>query len=280
MSDTNGAKPGLHAALIAARAAIPAIPKTHKNPHFGNKFASLGDILGAVLPALAANSLALLSRVEDGALVVELVHAETGECVSSKVPLLGGVDMQKLGGAMTYAQRYGIGTLLALELEDDDDGNRASGHGPGAARKATPANQPVRASSAAPDHSKVSAERARSIVNFRQSLGVGLMQSPHSSIPAADLTNAQADEIGRWHIEQRKQSAAPPAPHDTAHAHEVPGNEAVTAEAGGAVDELVDAAVDDVLFPDAPRAREQKPLTVDEQNRLAAAKERGKRVRA
>jgi hypothetical protein len=122
MSDTKS----LHAALIEARKAIPAIPKTAKNPHFGNSYAPLGTILEAVLPALHAQGLSLSSAVSEGALVVAIVSAETGETVESRVPLLGATDMQKLGGAMTYALRYAVGSLLALELEDDDDGNRAS----------------------------------------------------------------------------------------------------------------------------------------------------------
>ena len=120
----------LHAALIAARASIPAIPKTATNPHFGNKYASLGDILAAVLPPLHKQGLSLTCFVRESvqpappALAV-MISLGPDNIVSS-VPLIGATDMQKLGGAMTYAMRYAIGGLLALELEDDDDGNRAS----------------------------------------------------------------------------------------------------------------------------------------------------------
>ena len=120
----------LHAALIAARASIPAIPKTATNPHFGNRYAVLGDILAAVLPPLHANGLSLFASVNvEGAapaLIVQIVHAASGEYVASCVPLIGATDMQRLGGGMTYAMRYALGGLLALELDDDDDGNAAS----------------------------------------------------------------------------------------------------------------------------------------------------------
>lgn len=124
-------EPKLWAALIRARQAIQPIGKTATNPHFRNSYAPLGEVLAAVLPALHAEGLALTAAVgtvggEGPALGVRIVHAETGEMMESAVPLVGGTDMQKLGGAMTYAMRYAIGMLLALELEDDDDGQRAS----------------------------------------------------------------------------------------------------------------------------------------------------------
>jgi hypothetical protein len=127
----NADKPSLHAALIEARKAIPAIPKTAKNPHFGNSYAPLGAILEAVLPVLHAHGLSLTARVEisgggQPVLEVLIVQADGDGMLASQVPLLGATDMQKLGGAMTYALRYAVGSLLALELEDDDDGNRAS----------------------------------------------------------------------------------------------------------------------------------------------------------
>lgn len=122
-------KAGLHEALIAARMEIPAIPKTAENPHYRNKYATLGDILGAVLPVLHRHGLSLSGACQDGCLVVAVVKADTGEVLESRVPLVGATDMQRLGGAISYAFRYGVGALLALELEDDDDGNKASGVG-------------------------------------------------------------------------------------------------------------------------------------------------------
>ena len=113
-------------ALIAARGKMPSISKTATNPHFHNRYAPLGEILSTVLPVLHSESLALSGAVREGALVVSVIHSGTGEVVESHVPLVGAPDMQKLGGAMTYAMRYGIGMLLALELDEDDDGNRAS----------------------------------------------------------------------------------------------------------------------------------------------------------
>lgn len=265
MSETNGTKPGLHAALIAARASIPAIHKSATNPHFKNKYATLGDILGAILPPLHANALSLTSRVEvssgstPAVLVVEIVHAETGETTSSSIPLVGATDMQKLGGAMTYALRYAVGSLLALELEDDDDGNRASGQGQ-PQRKPQPKPAAPAATQGPLPTATLSADRAAKIGQFRASLGAALLQSPHYNVPSDALTNAQADEIGRWHLARRERGAgneADSAPHESTPAD--------------ADDVLVDTGLP--FLEAAPR----EPLTLEEQNKLAAAKERGKR---
>lgn len=115
-------------ALIRARQAIGPITKSGTNPHFGNKYAPLGEVLAAVLPALHAEGLALTAMVDDstGSAVLAVRISLDDLFIQSRVPLVGAVDMQKLGGAMTYAMRYAIGMLLALELEDDDDGNKAS----------------------------------------------------------------------------------------------------------------------------------------------------------
>ena len=135
----------LFPALIRARAAIQPIAKTATNPHFKNKYAPLGEVLSAVLPALAAEGLALVAGATDGGLLVKIVEQETGEYVASLVPLIGASDMQKLGGAMTYAMRYGVGMLLALELDDDDDGTKAS---QGGGQATAPVRAPVAAQGA------------------------------------------------------------------------------------------------------------------------------------
>jgi hypothetical protein len=262
MSDTNGnGKAGLHAALIQARASIGAIPKTATNPHYKNRYAPLGTVLAHVLPPMAANDLSLSSRLVDGpALVVEVTYAPTGEVISSTVPLLGATDMQKLGGAISYAERYGIGALLSLELEDDDDGNRASGRGGPPAKQERKPAAPAPALTVKQDpKAHVSPERALKLNAFRASLGVAAMESPHSDIATAELTNEQADEIGRWHVNRSK---ATPAPHVESRAPEVPGEEPSTAGAG----EDNGLPFGDVHVPES--------LTVEQVERLAAAKAR------
>ena len=54
-------------------------------------------------------------------------HIETGLTKESVVviPELDG-DMQKIGGAITYARRYTLSALFGM-MAEDDDGNLASG---------------------------------------------------------------------------------------------------------------------------------------------------------
>lgn len=141
MSDERDPLNNLHAALIRARAKIKAIPKNGKNPHFGSRYATQGDILGEALPALAAEGLSLSSacRFNPDAggyeLVSSLTHAPSGEARASAFPL-GAGSPQNIGAAITYARRYNDSALLEIETDDDDDGNTASGSGQGNAGRA------------------------------------------------------------------------------------------------------------------------------------------------
>src|SRR5206468_3714580 len=57
-----------------------------------------------------------------------LLHASSGEALESTVPLLlnGKHDMQALGGAITYARRYGWAAVLGIANDEDDDGQAVS----------------------------------------------------------------------------------------------------------------------------------------------------------
>jgi hypothetical protein len=56
------------------------------------------------------------------ALETKLVHAPSGEEMSSVTPLLlpSGADSQSWGGAISYARRYSLIAMLGLAAEDDD----------------------------------------------------------------------------------------------------------------------------------------------------------------
>lgn len=135
--------PNLATAMIAARLKVPVIAKTAKNPHFGNSYAPLGPVLSIVWPIYAAEGVLLTTEGEgEGWLRVVATHAKTGESKHCGVQIVGASDMQKLGGGFTYGQRYGYGALLALELDDDDDGNAAS-HKPAPARPQDRPSAPI-----------------------------------------------------------------------------------------------------------------------------------------
>jgi len=134
--------PNLATAMLAARLELPAIPKTATNPHFKNKYVPLGELLKVVVPIYGSHGV-LLTGEGAGGLDITATHVKTGEQKHVTVALIGAADMQRLGGCYTYAERYGYGALLALELEDDDDGNKAAGTTKAQGRAAAPAAKPA-----------------------------------------------------------------------------------------------------------------------------------------
>lgn len=121
-----------HSSLAAALAAFQAdLPKVHKgstNTHFKSKYAALEDIVSVVLPKLAAQGLAWITRptADDGALVLEYeLRHESGESITGTYPL-GSGNHQQLGSAITYARRYTLSAVTGIAPDEDDDGNAAA----------------------------------------------------------------------------------------------------------------------------------------------------------
>lgn len=158
-SDSNGFK-----RLLEAQKQIGNIAKNQKNDHFRSGYADLAQVLSIVTPALQEQDLLLVQRVTrtfgyphpesstfaptgnasvDYNLTTEVVDTRNPDevfLVSMEYPLVSkdSNDPQKLGGALTYARRYSILTLMGAAAEDDD-GNKA----------ATPS--PKKAAASAPD---------------------------------------------------------------------------------------------------------------------------------
>ncbi|MCA1807713.1 MAG: ERF family protein [Actinobacteria bacterium] len=118
-------------ALLEAKRNISP-PAKNRKANYG-RYADLEAILTAVEPPLADQGLVITQSVEVGeygpVLTTRVVHAESGEHISSSVPLVykNQNDPQQLGGSITYARRYGITALLSVVADDDDDGNTSSG---------------------------------------------------------------------------------------------------------------------------------------------------------
>lgn len=141
----------LSPALVSLCADLRAIAKDKVNPAFKSRFASLDAIIDDVRPRLAAHQLAIIQSVEDpfveaGALrgftvVTRLIH-ESGEWLESSVVVpVSKSDAQGAGSSLTYARRYSISALLALSVDDDDDGNSATASKQPAKRAERPAER-------------------------------------------------------------------------------------------------------------------------------------------
>jgi len=118
-------------AFVAFQADMPPVPKDAVNPHFKNKYATLGAITEASRPHLAKHGLAVTQSLAwvDGTqlLITRIVHT-SGQWMEDGGYALNPTknDPQGMGSAVTYARRYTLGATLGIITEDDDDGNKAS----------------------------------------------------------------------------------------------------------------------------------------------------------
>ena len=125
---------GIATALAKAQANMGKALKQANNPHFRSKYADLGNVMDACLPALNEAGIALIQPTgedERGRFVETiLIHGESGEQLSCRVPLIVSKnDMQGFGSAVTYARRYGLMAMAGIAPEDDD-GNAAAAAAP------------------------------------------------------------------------------------------------------------------------------------------------------
>lgn len=113
------------------QAECPKITKDANNPFFkGSKYATLPHILSIITPILKKNGLVILQPVVNNAVVTKLIHIDTSEMIESvyEITCKDATNPQQIGSAVSYARRYSISSILNLNIDDDDDGNAASGN--------------------------------------------------------------------------------------------------------------------------------------------------------
>lgn len=117
------------AALIKAQEQMSAPKKTGENPRFRNKYAKLDDIYTSCQSALRENGLFLTHDVqttEQTTYLITKIYHTSGEMVQSFFPMvLEQQTNQSIASARTYACRYSLCNLLAINFDEDDDGNAA-----------------------------------------------------------------------------------------------------------------------------------------------------------
>jgi hypothetical protein len=138
------------AALAQAQSEMGKAIKDSNNPHFRNKYADLGNVMDACLPALNKHGIAVFQPAgadDRGEFVATVLLHTSGEKLECRVPLLVNKnDMQGYGSAVTYARRYGLMCMAGIAPEDDD--------GNAAAKAPPPVQQAKPAQAAKPDYSK------------------------------------------------------------------------------------------------------------------------------
>ena len=115
-------------ALIVFHLKVDTIKKDAKNPFFKSTYATLTNILDAINEPLIESGLAI-SQFPSGAdgLTTILIHGESGEWISSTYEMRPVKDdPQGRGSCITYQRRYALASVLSLNIDEDDDGNKAT----------------------------------------------------------------------------------------------------------------------------------------------------------
>ena len=132
-------------ALVKAQIEMITPKKGSIYPFFKNKYADLTAIQNAVYPPFHANGFIIQQcpdRDELGTYVETILRHTSGGSFACKVYLeYKANDMQSMGGAITYARRYGLSALTGVPIEDDD-GNMANGRTAPVAQKSKPVETP------------------------------------------------------------------------------------------------------------------------------------------
>lgn len=100
------------------------------NPHFGNRYADLGEVLRVVEAALESKEHIYQTVLEEspGCPYFRTQIIKDGAAIlTNHIPfIVGKQDPQGVGSALTYYRRYGLVLLFNLVAEEDDDGNAAT----------------------------------------------------------------------------------------------------------------------------------------------------------
>lgn len=105
------------------------LKKDATNPFFKSKYVTLNNILENIEIPLQECELTFTQFPDGDCLTTLLIHIPSGEYLQACYQLHPvKQDPQSIGSAITYARRYALGAILALNIDIDDDGNHASGN--------------------------------------------------------------------------------------------------------------------------------------------------------
>jgi hypothetical protein len=114
-------------ALLEFHKKVGKIIKSDNNPFFKSKYASLATILDVITEPLTDCGLIII-QFPTGLyqLTTRLQHI-SGEYMQSTYEMQPVKHSpQDAGSVITYQRRYAIGAILNLNIDEDDDGNKAS----------------------------------------------------------------------------------------------------------------------------------------------------------
>ena len=132
----------LSEALVLAQKEFKTAIKKSVNPYFRSKYANYTEVLSCVKEALNNHGISILQPIHANRVETILLH-ESGEYISSFTEIYTTptivknrndeiihtyIKPQDYGSAITYARRYALSSLLAIDSDEDDDGNVANGN--------------------------------------------------------------------------------------------------------------------------------------------------------
>lgn len=121
----------LAGALLVFDSECAKIGKTASNPFFKNKYAPLPEILDGIKDPLQKAGLTV-KQIPTGeyGLYTIVMHASSGQWMGGESIMKPAKDdPQGNGSRITYQRRYSLGAILGLNIDEDDDGNKASING-------------------------------------------------------------------------------------------------------------------------------------------------------
>ncbi len=182
-------------ALVSAQGKIDDAVKSRTNPHFKQTYADLSAVREAIRKPLSDAGIAYvqLPRVDLANNSVEIetiLYHISGQFISEilVIPLLQRTA-QAIGGAITYARRYSLMSIVGLAA-DDDDGNVAS---QGPPYQAAPPHDPETGEIMSDDDANQLLQEARSYAK----LGQRELQTHWKSLgkPARRVVQTIMDEL-------------------------------------------------------------------------------------
>lgn len=115
--------------LLEFQKRVSAISKDSVNPFFKSKYFDVNTVIDTIKPILNEVGLVVAQPLgihdSRNVLTTEVLDGDK-VILSSTMYLPEQPDVQKLGAAITYIRRYALVSLLLLQGEEDDDGNKAS----------------------------------------------------------------------------------------------------------------------------------------------------------
>jgi hypothetical protein len=104
-----------------------SIKKDAVNPFFKMKYATLSAIIKATKKELNECGLSIIQLPCEGYKLETILIHKSGEFISEVYDMKPSKDdPQGQGSRITYQRRYALGSILNLDIDDDDDGNQAS----------------------------------------------------------------------------------------------------------------------------------------------------------